>query len=101
MDNLHLDRSTTGGIPPATTIDTADGSTLFASNVMSPYTVSTPLAYNTTYYWTVVATNSAGDSDPATACSFTTRSNPTISTSLVSGFWHSERRFTLWQTGVK
>ena len=87
---------TTGGIPSGYNIylDTVDGSTLFASNVSSPYTVSTPLAYNTTYYWTVVATNSAGSGDPATVRSFTTRSNPTISTfpwvedfGTVSGDW--------------
>ncbi|NLN35305.1 MAG: hypothetical protein GX157_04815, partial [Candidatus Cloacimonetes bacterium] len=87
---------TTGGIPSGYNIylDTVDGSTLFASNVMSPYSVDTPLDYLTTYYWTVEAVNNAGSGDPATVRSFTTRSNPTISTfpwlvdfGTVSGDW--------------
>ena len=71
-----------GGIPDGYNLylDTVDGSTLFASNVMPPYTLPNPLDYLTTYYWTVEATNAAGTSDQAEARSFTTRDNPVIST---------------------
>lgn len=73
---------TTGGVPTGYNVylDTVDGSTLLASNVTSPYTPAAPLAYNTTYYWTVEAYNGAGSSPVATVRSFTTRANPTIST---------------------
>lgn len=59
-------------------IDTVAGTTLYASNVSSPYTPSPALAYDTTYYWTVRAYNGAGTGDPAVARSFTTMSDPTI-----------------------
>jgi len=73
---------TTGGVPTGYNLylDTVDGSTLLASDVSSPYSVSTPLAYNTTYYWTVKAYNGAGTGDPAPVRSFTTRQDPTIYT---------------------
>ncbi|NLA44023.1 MAG: choice-of-anchor D domain-containing protein, partial [Candidatus Cloacimonetes bacterium] len=44
------------------------------------YTLTTPLAYNTTYYWTVLAYNGAGNGPTATVRSFTTRTDPTINT---------------------
>jgi hypothetical protein len=71
---------TTGGIPTGYNLylDTTSGSTLYASNVTSPYTLTTALAYNTTYYWTVEAYNGAGTGPTATAFSFTTRLDPTI-----------------------
>jgi len=71
----------TGGVPTGYNLylDTVDGTTLYASNVTSPYTLTTPLAYNTTYYWTVEAYNGAGTGPQATVQSFTTRPDPTIS----------------------
>ncbi|MDD4560171.1 MAG: choice-of-anchor J domain-containing protein, partial [Candidatus Cloacimonetes bacterium] len=71
----------TGGVPTGYNLylDTVDGTTLYASNVTSPYTLTTPLAYNTTYYWTVEAYSGAGTGPQATVQSFTTRSNPIIS----------------------
>jgi hypothetical protein len=44
------------------------------------FTATTALAYNTTYYWTVEAYNTAGTGPQATVRSFTTRANPTITT---------------------
>jgi len=86
----------TGGVPTSYNIylDSVDGSTLFASNVTSPYSPATALDYNTTYYWTVEAYNGAGTGPQAAMRSFTTRANPTISTfpwevnfGTVSGDW--------------
>ncbi len=73
---------TTGGVPTGYNLylDTVDGTTLYASNVTSPYTPATALAYNTSYYWTVEAYNGAGNGPAAAVRSFTTRANPTIST---------------------
>jgi hypothetical protein len=70
----------TGGIPTGYNLylDTDDGRTLYASNVTSPYTVTSPLAYEATYYWTVEAFNSAGSGDPAPARSFSVMADPTI-----------------------
>lgn len=62
---VYLDTNTT----PTTQIGTVTGLT---------WTATTPLAYNTVYYWTVKATNGAGDSPAATVRSFTTRQDPTI-----------------------
>ncbi|MGC9361463.1 MAG: choice-of-anchor D domain-containing protein, partial [Candidatus Syntrophosphaera sp.] len=74
--------STSGGVPTGYDLylDTVDGTTLYASDVTSPYTVTTALAYNTTYYWTVVAYNGAGNSPTPTPFSFTTRPDPLVST---------------------
>nr|MDK2850233.1 large repetitive protein [Candidatus Cloacimonadota bacterium] len=71
-----------GGIPTGYNLylDTVDGSTLFASNVMPPYTLETPLNYLTTYYWTIEAINDIGTSDFPGVRSFTTRDNPAITT---------------------
>lgn len=73
---------TTGGVPTGYNLymDTVDGSTLYASNVASPYTPATALDYNTIYYWTVEAYNAAGTGPQAAVRSFTTRPNPTITT---------------------
>ena len=73
---------TTGGIPTGYNLylDTASGSTLYASDVTSPYTLTTALNYNTAYYWTVAAYNGSGTGPGATVRSFTTRPDPTIYT---------------------
>lgn len=73
---------TTGGIPTGYNLylDTASGSTLYASDVTSPYTLTTALNYNTLYYWTVAAYNGSGTGPGATVRSFTTRPDPTIYT---------------------
>lgn len=72
----------TGGVPTAYNLylDTVDGSTLYATGVNSPYTLATPLAYITPYFWTVAAYNGAGTGPQAAVRSFTTRNDPTIST---------------------
>ena len=71
---------TTGGVPSGYNIymDTVDGSTLYASNVTSPYVPTTALDWEETYYWTVKAFNNAGTGEAPTARSFTVRSDPTI-----------------------
>ncbi|MFA5667467.1 MAG: choice-of-anchor D domain-containing protein, partial [Candidatus Cloacimonadaceae bacterium] len=79
---FEWDAPNTGGIPIHYNLylDTVDGSTLFTSEVMSPYTPANPLAYETTYYWTVEAVNDAGTGPQAAVQSFTTRANPIVST---------------------
>jgi hypothetical protein len=78
--NLTWTAPTTGGIPTGYNVylDTADGSTLFAGNVTSPYTVTTALDWDETYFWTVKAFNAAGTGDAPAARSFTVMSDPTI-----------------------
>jgi hypothetical protein len=78
--NLTWTAPSTGGIPTGYNVylDTVDGSTLFASNVTSPYTVTTALDWDETYFWTVKAFNAAGTGDAPAARSFTVMSDPTI-----------------------
>ncbi|PKN74855.1 MAG: hypothetical protein CVU49_06915 [Candidatus Cloacimonetes bacterium HGW-Cloacimonetes-2] len=74
---------TTGGVPTGYRlyVDTVNPpTTMVADQTALTYTYTTPLAYNTTYYWTVEAYNTAGTGPQATLRSFTTRANPTIST---------------------
>lgn len=79
---FEWDPPTTGGIPTGYNLylDTTDGSTLYASDVTSPYTLTTALNYNTPYYWTVAAYNGSGTGPGATVQSFTTRPDPIIYT---------------------
>ncbi|MCB5285341.1 MAG: choice-of-anchor J domain-containing protein [Candidatus Cloacimonetes bacterium] len=79
---FEWDPPTTGGIPTGYNLylDTTDGSTLYASDVTSPYTLTTALNYNTAYYWTVAAYNGSGTGPGATVQSFTTRPDPIIYT---------------------
>ena len=78
--SLSWSAPTTGGVPTGYNVylDTVDGSTLFAGNVTSPYTLTTPLEWDQTYYWTVKAFNAAGTGDAPAARSFTVMSDPTI-----------------------
>ncbi|MDY0319772.1 MAG: CARDB domain-containing protein, partial [Candidatus Cloacimonadaceae bacterium] len=78
--SLSWSAPSTGGVPTGYNVylDTVDGSTLFASNVTSPYTVTTALDWDQTYYWTVKAFNAAGTGDAPAARSFTVMSDPTI-----------------------
>ena len=74
---------TTGGVPTGYKLycDTnSTPTTLIADLNALTYTLTTPLAYNTTYYWTVLAYNGAGNGPTATVRSFTTRADPTIYT---------------------
>ena len=74
---------TTGGAPTGYKLycDTNNPpTTLIVDQNALTYTLTTPLAYNTTYYWTVLAYNGTGNGPTATVRSFTTRANPTIST---------------------
>lgn len=74
---------TTGGVPTGYKLycDTNNPPTTLKADLNAlTYTLTTPLAYNTTYYWTVLAYNGAGNGPTATVRSFTTRTDPTIST---------------------
>jgi hypothetical protein len=70
---------TTGNPPTGYKLycDTNDPPTTVIANVTTlsdtvSYTVTTPLAYNTTYYWTVSAYNDGGEGQTANVRSFTT-----------------------------
>ncbi|HOM80100.1 MAG TPA: choice-of-anchor D domain-containing protein, partial [Candidatus Cloacimonas acidaminovorans] len=74
---------TTGGAPTGYKLycDTSNPPTTLKADLNAlTYTLTTSLAYNTTYYWTVSAYNGTGEGPTATVRSFTTRANPTIST---------------------
>jgi len=74
---------TTGGVPTGYKLycDTNTTPTTMIADVTTlTYTLTTPLNYNTTYYWTVSAYNNTGESPTAPVRSFTTRSDPTIYT---------------------
>jgi len=74
---------TAGGIPTGYRVycDTNNPSTTPVGDLTGlTYTLTTPLAYNTPYYWTGEAYNGAGTGPRATVRSFTTRANPIIST---------------------
>ncbi len=74
---------TTGGVPTGYRLYVGTDNpptTLVTNQNVLTYTLTTPLAYNTTYYWTVEAYNTAGTGAQATPFSFTTRANPTITT---------------------
>jgi hypothetical protein len=72
----------TGGVPAGYRVycDTnPTPTTLVGTTTALTYTLTTPLVYNTLYYWTVEAYNAAGDAARPTPRSFTTRANPIIS----------------------
>ena len=46
--------------------------TQIANITQTSYTLSSPLLYNTTYYWSVLAYTSAAEGEKATAYNFTT-----------------------------
>ena len=74
---------TTGGVPTGYKLycDTNNPPTTLKADLNAlTYTLTTPLAYNTTYYWTVLAYNGTGNGPTATVRSFTTRTDPTIYT---------------------
>ena len=78
--NALLTWSATAGGGDATSydvyMDTVDGSTLVSENqVEASYSVT--LAYGTTYYWKVVASNAIGDSPASDVWSFTAMDDPT------------------------
>ncbi len=87
----------TGGVPTGYKlyVDTVNPPVAQVADLNAlTYTLTTALAYNTTYYWSVAAYNGAGTGPQAAARSFTTRANPTISTfpwevnfGTVSGDW--------------
>jgi len=88
---------TTGGVPTGYNLymDTVNPPVAQVADLNAlTYTLNTPLAYNTTYYWSVASYNGAGTGPQTAARSFTTRANPTISTfpwevnfGTVSGDW--------------
>lgn len=65
--NIYCDTNTT----PTTLIGTSTGTS---------FTLTTPLSYSSTYYWTVTAENSSGTGPAATPFSFTTLADPTVLT---------------------
>ncbi len=71
----------TGGVPTSYKIycDTNNPpTTLVASVTASPYTFTSNLEWEQTYYWMVVARNAAGDAVGSTVRSFTVMADPTI-----------------------
>ncbi len=84
---LSWDAPTTGGDPTGYRIYLGTSTTFttpFAevNATTHSYTVpsTTPLQYNTTYYWTVSAYNASGEGTQAEIRNFTTRTDPTITT---------------------
>jgi len=74
---------TTGGVPTGYKLycDTNNPPvTMLAAVTSLTITLTTPLDYSTTYYWTVSAYNPTGEGPKATVRSFTTRDDPIIST---------------------
>ena len=74
---------TTGGIPTGYKLycDTNNPPVTMLADVTSlTTTLTTPLDYSTTYYWTVSAYNDTGEGPTATVRSFTTRDDPIIYT---------------------
>jgi hypothetical protein len=79
----------TGGLPAGFEIyvdENEDPTTLIETAVGTPHTLTTPLAYNTTYYWKVVATNDVGDAPASEVWSFTTREDPVLYPDFVEDF---------------
>jgi hypothetical protein len=78
----------TGGIPAGFKIylDEVDGSTLYDDVPSSPYNVTVPLSYSTTYYWKVVAYNAVGDAPDSAVRSFTTLDDPTLTPPFLEEF---------------
>lgn len=73
--------SATGGVPTSYKVycDTSNPpTTLVATVTASPYTFTTDLHWEETYYWMVVAHNTAGDATGNTVRSFTVMADPTI-----------------------
>jgi len=80
---LEWDPAITGGVPTSFNVylDTnADPSTLLATTPNISFQTVQALNYDTTYYWKVIASNASGDSPASSIFSFTTMSDPTIST---------------------
>ena len=79
---LTWNAPTSGGTPAGYKIYFGTSSTpQFLANTTSlSYTFTENLSYNTTYYWTVSAYNDGGEGNKATVRSFTTRTDPTITT---------------------
>jgi len=72
----------TGGVPTGYKLyvgTTNPPTTLVNNGNVLSYTLTTPLTYGGTYYWTVEAYNGAGTGAQATPRSFTVRANPVIS----------------------
>ncbi|HPT71585.1 MAG TPA: choice-of-anchor J domain-containing protein [Candidatus Cloacimonadota bacterium] len=71
-----------GGIPSLYNVyldQNADPTTLIGSPTGTTLTVTTPLAYSTTYHWKVVAHNAYGDATGTSIWTFATQADPTIS----------------------
>jgi hypothetical protein len=101
--NVALNASLTwNGVLGADSYKVYLGTNENATNILDGEDVGTDLSYTlsgldyeTVYYWTVVATNIYGDSDPATIRSFTTRLDPTRPIPFLEDFnastaWPSE-----------
>ena len=79
---LTWNAPTSGGIPAGYKIyfGTSSSPPLFTDTTSTSYAFTDELSYNTTYYWTVSAYNDGGEGNKATVRSFTTRTDPTITT---------------------
>ena len=89
MPSLSWTPAATGGIPTGYKIyldQNADPVTLYATVAASPYTVTPPLSYSTTYYWKVVAFNGVGDGPASSIRSFTVQADPTLTPPFTEPF---------------
>ncbi|MBZ0242057.1 MAG: choice-of-anchor D domain-containing protein, partial [Bacteroidales bacterium] len=72
---LEWTAANTGGVPTGYKIyldENSEPTTLFADVTASPYTITAPLDFGTTYHWKVVAYNATGEATASTTRSFTT-----------------------------
>jgi hypothetical protein len=84
LPTLSWATAATGGIPTSFDIyleasedPESDPRVLLANVAASPYTLTTPLSYSTSYIWKVVAKNANGDAPDSAIRSFTTLADPT------------------------
>jgi len=84
LPTLTWTTALTGGIPTSFDIyleasedPESDPRVLLANVPASPYTLTTPLSYSTSYIWKVVAKNAYGDAPASVIGSFTTMADPT------------------------
>ena len=83
---LSWSAASTGGIPTSykVYVGTDGGGTSTPTSIVNgssqtstSYAITTPLAYNTTYYWQIIPTNSVSDASSCPIWSFTTLPDPT------------------------
>jgi hypothetical protein len=106
LPTLSWTPASLGGIPTsydiyleATTMPVApeaNPTTVLINVPASPYTLTTPLSYSTTYIWKVVAKNVNGSSPSSVVRSFTTKEDPTKELPFTENFNASTSTPTGW-----